>query len=161
MKLKKILAIAIATMTITANLSLLPVSASTTNSNFAIVIQSGKVNKDTVGVRKKANTSSVYLNYKNQVNGSSSSGPTKFRAYVYGSATSNGTMSDCTCYNTSIATYPVVTRGTKGFVKQVVCERFGRGSYALLYGSSAGSTGIARGCWSPDSVSESGTVNYN
>lgn len=70
----------------------------------------------------------------------------------------NGSLANYTC-GTSV----IVTKGTKGYIKQTVYETFGSSSYAQLKGAkvSGYTTGIARGCWSPDSVSESGTENYN
>lgn len=163
MKLKRIAIAALAAITIATSVMSMPVSASTVDSDFAIVIQTGKTNADTNGKRKKTTTTSTYVNYNKTVGPGSgaASGPAKFRVYVYGSSSATGAMKDCTCYNTSVAAYPVITKGTKGYVKQLVCEQYGANAYALLYGSKYSGTGTARGCWSPDSASESGATYYN
>ena len=56
----------------------------------------------------------------------------------------------------------VITKGTKGYIIQYVYETFGYNAYAQIYGKQYSSyTGTAKGCWSPDSVYESGTTTYN
>lgn len=137
----------------------MPVSASTVDSDFEIVIPNSGSNYNQNSRRKKA--TSTYVNYSKTVgpnyNGQAT-GPNKIRMYVYGSEGPNGSLANYTC-GTSV----IVTKGTKGYIKQTVYETFGSSSYAQLKGAkvSGYTTGIARGCWSPDSVSESGTENYN
>jgi len=55
-----------------------------------------------------------------------------------------------------------VTFGQKGYVRQDVYERFGSNAWARIMARSAdGSSGRANGKWSPDSVWESGCIEFN
>ena len=55
-----------------------------------------------------------------------------------------------------------VTFGQKGYVRQDVYERFGSNAWARIMARSAdGSSGRANGRWSPDSVWESGCIEFN
>ena len=161
MKFKKIAITALSSITMATSVMCMPVSASTVDSDFEIVIPNSGSNYNQNSRRKKATSTSTYVNYSKTVgpnyNGQAT-GPNKIRMYVYGSEGPNGSLANYTC-GTSV----IVTKGTKGYIKQTVYETFGSSSYAQLKGAkvSGYTTGIARGCWSPDSVSESGTENYN
>lgn len=114
--------------------------------------------------RLKKNTSSTYVNYKTKASGASATGPNKFRAFVYGGTGS--TFVDCSSYTLSGKLRPkaIIRKGTKGYILQTVYERFKGNSkiYAELRGMSVDNDyDYAEGCWSPDSVSESGTITYN
>ena len=55
-----------------------------------------------------------------------------------------------------------VTFGQKGYVRQDVYERFGSNAWARILARTAdGSSGRANGRWSPDSVWESGCIEFN
>ncbi len=161
MKFKKIAIAALAAITMATSIMYMPVSASTVDTDFEIVIPNSGSNYNQNSKRKKATSTSTYVNYSKTVgpnyNGQAT-GPNKIRMYVYGSNGPNGSLANYTC-GTSV----IVTKGTKGYIKQTVYETYGSNSYAQLKGAkvSGYSTGIARGCWSPDSASESGTINYN
>ena len=173
-KVKRIMAAIMATIALTSTglSSTMSASASnTTNVNYSINISSNISTKtaDSNSQQLKQDDKSTYINYNSLKNGGSVSGPTKFRVYVFGSATSNGTYVDCSSYKSDGTARPaaIITKGTKGYVKQLVYETFGYNSYAKLYGQryKVGNTtygyGTTTGCWSPDSVYESGTIEYN
>lgn len=161
MKLKRMLTLILAMLVVVTSMVCIPVSASTVDSDFEIFIQNSGISADLNSRRKKATSTSTYVNYSKTVgpnfNGQAT-GPNKIRMYVYGS---NGPSGDLANY--TIGTSVVVTKGTRGYIKQTVYEVFGSNAYAQLRGAmvSGYGTGIARGCWSPDSVSESGAVDYN
>lgn len=168
MKLKRIAAIALATMTMAVGvMSISASAANTTDENFSISITSTSTKRSNSASRRlKTNSTSTFVNYKTLKDGSTSaSGPYKFVAYVYGSDTSSSALVDLSSYDSSgnARKKAVVTKGTKGFIKQLVNETFGSNAYAQLYGSqySGSTTGTAKGCWSPDSVADSSAVNYN
>jgi hypothetical protein len=160
-KIKRIAIAALAAVTMATSVISIPVSASTVDTDFEIVIPNSGSNYNQNSRRKKATSTSTYVNYSKTVgpnyNGKAT-GPNKIKMYVYGSNGSSGTLANYTC-GTSV----IVTKGTKGYIKQTVYETFGSNSYAQLKGAKASgyTTGIARGCWSPDSASESGAINYN
>lgn len=173
-RIKKIIVavMAVATMATSAVGTMSASAANTSNYDFNINISSntGTIRADTLNPKQmKLDSTSTYVNYTVTKNGTSSSGPSKFRVYVYGSSTENGTYVDCSSYKSDGTARPaaIVTKGTKGFVKQLVYENFGYGSYATLYGQryKVGSTtygyGTTTGCWSPDSEYESNTTQYN
>ena len=78
---------------------------------------------------------------------------------------SNYTWYDCTSviYGSSTSRrVAAVTFGQKGYVRQDVYERFGSNAWARIMARSAdGSSGRANGRWSPDSVWESGCIEFN
>lgn len=78
---------------------------------------------------------------------------------------SAGPWYDCTSviYGTSTSRrVAAVTFGQKGYVRQDVYERFGSNAWARIMARSAdGSSGRANGRWSPDSVWESGCIEFN
>lgn len=138
-------------------------AAETNDTNFSISIQSNIISPSSSSRRLKTNDTSTYVNYKTLANHSTSaSGPYKFRCYVYGSDTSTSQLIDLSSYDLNGNARPqaIVTRGTTGYMYQLINETFGPNAYAQLYGSKYSSyTGTAKGCWSSDSVG-SGTI-YN
>ena len=111
----------------------------------------------------KENDSSTYVNYATRADHTTpASGPYKFKCYVYGSDTSTSGLVDLSSYDQYGNARPdaVVTRGSIGYIYQLIHETFGDNAYAQLYGGQYQSyTGTAKGCWSSDSVG-SGIV-YN
>jgi len=55
----------------------------------------------------------------------------------------------------------IVTRGTKGYIRQDVREKYGTSAWASLRGKYSSGLGTAIGEWSPDSVPQSGCIEYN
>ena len=84
---------------------------------------------------------------------------------IDGASGSAGPWYDCTSaiYGTSTSRrVAAVTFGQKGYVRQDVYERFGSNAWARIMARSAdGSSGRANGKWSPDSVWESGCIEFN
>ncbi|MDD5796500.1 MAG: hypothetical protein PUD24_06165 [Oscillospiraceae bacterium] len=151
-------------------LFILPASAANnTDTNFSISITSTSVTSSNSATarRLKTDTSSSYINYTKLADKTTSaSGPYKFIAKIYGSATSSSAMVDCTSYvhNSSgtVIGYrsdAVVTKGSVGLIRQDVYEMFGSGAYGQIWGRAYSSsyTGTAKGCWSVDSV---GSYSY-
>lgn len=138
--------------------------ASTSDINFSIpIMESGEIRFST-GMGLKEDDSSTYVNYTRSASGTTASGPYKIQALIYGRDYA-GDYVDCTSrtLHGSIRPAPIVTRGTKGYITQFIYERFGE-TYAKIAGSKAPGqfdTGTAFGCWSADSVYESGTIYYN
>ena len=159
MKIKRLLSLVLAVMVL-LSVYTFSVSASNVDSNFEIHIpNSSVVANSTYAARVKDNSSSAYVNYKTRVGGSAASGPYQFEVQIWGSYSSNGPFTDCSSYtiNGIARTKAVVTRGTVGLVRQDVYERYGAYSYAQIYGKRISESGIALGCWSPDSV---GSYSY-
>lgn len=159
MKRKRFLAILLVVMTL-MSICTFSVSASNVDSNFEIHIpNSNVVASSTYAARVKDNSSSAYVNYKTRVGGSAASGPYQFEVQIWGSYTSSGSFTDCSSYtiNGIARTKAIVTRGTVGLVRQDVYERYGAYSYAQIYGKRISESGIALGCWSPDSI---GSYSY-
>lgn len=160
MKIKRLSILCLTVLMIMTLVMPFTASASTVDSNFVIYINSnGAITPDQNGNRKKADDSYTYVNYSKIINTSggstSASGPYYFKIHVYGSSGINGTLVDET------ANYiPTIRRGTKGYVTQLVHEHHSN-PYAKLYGEYYNESGFAKGCWSPDSVYESGTTYYN
>jgi len=156
MKIKKVAVFAVAVMMTLSVLSI-PVSADNRDSSFSIAITSTSgVTKNSISVRKKDDTTSSYLKYN--------AGPYKFIAYVYGASGSNGTYTDCTSIingTNKRRRDAIVTRGTKGYIRQDVREKYGTSAWASLRGKYSSGLGTARGEWSPDSVPQSGCIEYN
>lgn len=154
------MAMAVSISTISAPVN----AANTTNKNFGLWLVTDRIMSTEQKARLKKNTSSTYVNYKSKVSGESAKGPNKFRAFVYGGT--GTTLIDCSSYTLSGKARPkaIVRKGTKGYILQTVYEKFKGNSkiYAELRGINIGNDyGYAEGCWSPDSVSESGTITYN
>ena len=138
-------------------------AANITDANFNITIQSGLKSANAYSRRLKENDSSTYVNYATRADHTTpASGPYKFKCYVYGSDTSTSGLVDLSSYDQYGNARPdaVVTRGSIGYIYQLIHETFGDNAYAQLYGGQYQSyTGTAKGCWSSDSVG-SGIV-YN
>lgn len=163
MKWKKYAAVAMATMMIAGNAMGVTAHANARDTDFKIAISTSGKAQNTASRRQKEDSSYTYVNYSTKINGSSAYGPAKFRAYVYGSNGSEGTLVDCSSYTSSGAARKpaIVTLGTRGFITQLVREKYGADAYAQLYGSYYAGTGSANGCWSPDSVPDSSAIYYN
>ena len=125
-----------------------PAFASNEDSNFMIPIAS-----------KKDNSTSAYVNYNIPTS------PNRIVVRIDGASGSAGPWYDCTSaiYGTSTSRrVAAVTFGQKGYVRQDVYERFGSNAWARIMARSAdGSSGRANGRWSPDSVWESGCIEFN
>lgn len=137
-----------------------PAFASSGDSNFIIPISSDfswGVNR--VTVRKKDDSTSAYVNYCYP------STPTRIVVRFDGADNSEGPWVDCTSviYGTTTSRREaVVVYGQKGYVRQDVYERFGSNAWARILAHTAdGSSGFANGRWSPDSVWESGCIEFN
>ena len=157
MRKKRFLSLAAAFITFT--MSAIPVTAAETSDKpFSIPINSTSstpVESTTNPVRIKTDASSTYINY----NGS---GPSKFVAIIYGCDSRGHSEMDCTSNYTvyvgngtyqNITRPPaIVTRGTRGFVRQDVAEK--KFTHAKLKGKYYSGLGTAKGEWSPDSVYE-------
>lgn len=165
-KLKKIIAIttlAIVMATSTSAMSITANAANTSNKNFSIALSTNAKRSSSTVARLKQDSTSSYVNYKVKADGSTATGPAKFYAYIYG-GTSSSNLVDASSYTPSgvARKKAVVTKGTKGYIIQYVYEIFGYNAYTQIYGRQYSTyTGTAKGCWSPDSVSESGTTTYN
>lgn len=107
---------------------------------------------------KKDNSTSSYVKAE--------SGLSTFIAVIWGGPV-NSESFDCTSYEfySGAARSPAVVRvGQKGFVHQDVYERFGGGPVnpeAQIFAKYNGVKGTTTGVWSPDSVYESGCVEFN
>lgn len=164
--MKKIISI-IFCLIIISTIFVFPVSANNhTDVNFSIPITStATTTANNIARRKKMDSSSSYVNYTKLANGTTSaSGPYKFVVKIYGSATSNSSMVDCTSYvHNSSGTVigqrspAIVTKNTVGLVRQDVYEMFGSGAYGQFWGTAYSNSyaGTAKGCWSVDSVGSS------
>lgn len=137
----------------------IPASAAyTTDVDFHLAVTS--IPTDTNHVRKKDNSTSSYVNYQTMTDGSSARGVYRFEALIYGADSALSTeFTDCTSVIWGTNTKrpkAIVTRGTRGFIRQDVYERFGSNAWAELTAraDSTSGTGYAFGCWSPDSVWE-------
>ena len=121
MKWKKYAAAALATMMIAGNAMAVTASASARDSDFAINISTSGKSQNLASRRQKEDSSYTYVNYSTKLNGSSAYAPAKFRAYVYGSNGSKGTLVDCSSYTSSGAARKpaIVTLGTRGFITQL------------------------------------------
>lgn len=106
----------------------------------------------------KKNESSIYVNYTDEAYG-----VTQFIAYVYAGLYESGPLYDVSSVSSSGTLRPTayVTLGTKGYIRSLAVEQYGRNCYVQLMGSPSGWFGEAHGLWSPDSSAESGTVYYN
>lgn len=137
-----------------------PAFASNEDSNFMIPIASNYTwGANEVSVRKKDNSTSAYVNYNIPTS------PNRIVVRIDGASGSAGPWYDCTSviYGTSTSRrVAAVTFGQKGYVRQDVYERFGSNAWARIMARSAdGSSGRANGRWSPDSVWESGCIEFN
>lgn len=87
--------------------------------------------------------------------------PYQFEARIYVSSKQTGSYVDCSSYTWDgyARSKAIVTRGSRGLIRQDIYEIFGYGAYGQIWGTKApnGTTGTAKGCWSVDSV---GTYNY-
>lgn len=165
-KMKKLAAVAAAAIMAVSTMSVSASAAETSDSNFSISIFSvSALSSNTASRRQKTDSSSTYVNYITQVDGTTASGPYKFRAVIFGSNGVSGVLKDCSSYTSSGTERPaaIVTKGTKGYIKQLVFEEFKSNAYAQIYGAASSSqyTGTAKGKWSPDSVADPDAVNYN
>lgn len=136
-------------------------AANSTDSDFIIPINRSDFPINTSYMRKKTDSSSAYINYSTRTNGSPASGVNRFEAIIYGADDGRSNQfTDCTSviWGTNIERpKAIVTKGTRGFVRQDVYERFGINAWAELTGIKAyayDTSGSAAGCWSPDSVWE-------
>ena len=114
--------------------------------------------------RLKTNSSYVYVNYQTDTR------PYSFDLSVYAGNYVNMAVNNVTgTPNNKWQTPVTITTGTKGFVRNYAYENYSAkgDAYVQLYGQ--GTQGLpstlafddAEGLWSPDSLSESGTVYYN
>ena len=152
--IKKIVAaiMAAATLATSAVCNISASAANITDANFNITVQSGMKTSNSNSRRLKTNASSTYVNYaKRDLCPTGRFG----RGYVYGSDTATSALVDLSSYDSHGNARPdaVVTRGSTGYIYQLINETFGANAYAQLYGSKYQNyTGTARGCWSSDSV---------
>lgn len=159
MKLKKTIALFMITIIMVLSLPF-SVSAHSQDRAYELYLQSGDtVTGNRSGPRqKKDNSTSSYVK-------SEAGGMYKFICVIYGASTRlTNTAVDCTTteiHSGKDRTPAIVTRGTKGFVRQDVYERFGENAWAQIYAKPIGYYGDNYGVWSPDSVPESGCIEYN
>ena len=137
-----------------------PAFASNENSNFQIQISSNYAwGANQVSVRKKDNSTSAYVNYNIPTS------PSRIVVRIDGALSSKGGWHDCTSVIYGTSTHrrdAVVVFGQKGYIRQDVYERFGSSAWARILARTAdGSSGTANGKWSPDSVWESGCIEFN
>ena len=123
-----------------------PAFASNEDSNFMIPIASNYTwGANEVSGRKKDNSTSAYVNYNIPTS------PNRIVVRIDGASGSAGPWYDCTSaiYGTSTSRrVAAVTFGQKGYVR-------------IMARSADGSSGRANGRWSPDSVWESGCIEFN
>lgn len=156
-----------AMMCVTSSLGMASVDAAeTSDTNFTINISSSNPSPNTYVKRQKVDNSSSYVNYNTKADHSTSaSGPYKFKCYIYGADNSISPLVDMSSYDQYGVARPeaIVTRGTTGYIYQRVNEFFGAGAYAQVYGAmlSGSYTGLAQGCWSPDSTGSGHVYNSN
>ena len=126
------------------------------DTNFEIHMSSpGAVASTTYAPRVKEDTSSSYINYRTRVGGAAASGPYQFEAQIWGYYSAQGAFTDCTTtvYETNLQrSKAIITYGTEGLVRQDVYEKYRDGAHAQIYGAMISESGIAKGCWSPDSI---------
>lgn len=165
MNTKKLFAGMIACTALISALVVPASAANNTDTNFTCTIASGirYANTETAQ-RLKQDSSSSYINYSTRVNGTAASGPYQFEAIIYGADSYYSTFVDCSSFTNSgkPRSKAIVTRGSKGLVRQDVYEKFGSGAYGQIWGTKApsGTTGTAKGCWSVDSVGSYPYYNY-
>ena len=147
---------AAATLATSAVCNISASAANITDADFSITIQSGYRIANSNARRLKTNASSTYVNYATLSDYvTPASGPYKFKCYVYGSNTSTSALVDLSSYDQNGNARPeaVVTRGSIGYMYQLINETFGANAYAQLYGGKYQNySGTAKGCWSSDSV---------
>ncbi len=162
MKIRRFILTSLAVLTFAS--SALSASAHSNDTRYEINVSSSYSGKTFSGQfqnsyslwEKKDNTTSSYVKAE--------SGLSSFIAVIWGGWPNTDNLSDCTTYEiySGAARNPAVVRvGQKGFVRQDVYERFGERAAAQIFAKYNGNTGIAKGVWSPDSVPESGCVEFN
>lgn len=151
---KRILALLLAVMFIVGATSI-PAGASNADSNFEIHLTSpSAVASSTYAARIKDNSTSAYVNYRTRVGGLAASGPAEFEVQIWGKRYETAPFVDCTTvtWDHQARTPANIRFGEEGFVRQDVYEIYGFNSFAQIYGRMISQSGIAYGCWSPDSV---------
>lgn len=165
MKIKKILALCLVA-TLVFGVIPLQASAHSNDKDYRISITSssnsqygGQFKNSYSSWEKKDDSTSSYVK--------ATSGLSSFIAVIWGGRP-NSESYDCTTYeyySGSPRKAAVVRVGQKGFVRQDVYERFGEdyeiNPVAQIFGKYNGVRGTTSGVWSPDSVYESGCIDFN
>lgn len=158
---KRILAILGAVIMATTVLSF-TASAHSNDRNFSVSVSGTTTVSIDSTAQKKDDTTSSYIRYS----GSDVSGPYQWVATIWGASSAYASSwTDCTTnYIGGGGRRPTayITLGTKGYVRQDVRETYGASAWARVGGRGCGYVGsTVRAVWSPDSVPESGCVDYN
>ena len=163
MKTKRFFAIFLAAVMMVCTFAVSVSAANNTDVDFEIPIvndYSNAANRISAQ-RLKEDASASYVNYTTTTSGASATGPYKVEAKIFGANSWGGTYVDCSSYTWDgiPRSKAIVTKGTKGFVRQDIYEKFGSGAYGQIWGhkASTSTTGTPRGCWSVDSV---GSYSY-
>lgn len=138
------------------------VSAHTNDTYFVVKVSSTTSVSIDSTAQKKDNTTSSYIRYS----GKDVDGPRQWIATIWGASSSDAkSWTDCTTYYAGTSTKrstAYITKGTKGYVRQDVRETYGRSAWARVGGKGCGYAATnAKAVWSPDSVAESGCIDYN
>ena len=159
--MKKALAIL---LTVVMAISSMAISAyaDTQNHEFYIPIQANSLYPNQYeSARLKENSSSVYISFMYATDVYVENVVSSFLLSVY----AGSPLTNCTgTPSSSNWNVPVrIAIGAKGYVKNWAYETYGYGAPVQIYGSpySNSDVGVACGDWSPDSVYESDTINYN
>ena len=162
---RKILALVLAVMFLVGATSIPASAVNNGDTNFEIHMSSpGVVASQTYAARMKEDSSSTYINYYTRASGSAASGPYQFEAQIWGYYSDSPyyfTYCFSSLYGTKFRrSKSIITRGTYGLMRQDVFERYPDKPYAQVYGAMISESGIAKGCWSPDSI-DYGYSYYN
>ena len=138
------------------------VSAHTNDNYFTVQVSSTTSVSIDSTAQKKDNTTSSYIRYS----GKDVSGPRQWIATIWGASAKNASSwTDCTTYYAGTSTKrstAYIAEGTKGYVRQDVRETYGSSAWARVGGKGCGyAASYVSAVWSPDSVAESGCVDYN
>ena len=138
------------------------VSAHTNDNYFTVQVSSTTSVSIDSTAQKKDNTTSSYIRYS----GKDVSGPRQWIATIWGASAKNASSwTDCPTYYGGTSTKrstAYITKGTKGYVRQDVRETYGSSAWARVGGKGCGyAASYVSAVWSPDSVAESGCVDYN
>lgn len=164
-KVKRMLAMCLASVMLVSAMALPASAKNNTDTNFTVRATSTSTryaNSETAQ-RQKQDSSSSYINYSTRVGGGAATGPYQFEAFIYGANTKTGAYVDCSSYTYDghARSKCIVTRGSVGLVRQDVWEKFynndGIYPYGQIWGkmTSSGTSGYAKGCWSVDSLGTS------
>lgn len=135
------------------------VSAHTNDNYFTVQVSSTTSVSIDSTAQKKDNTTSSYIRYS----GKDVSGPRQWIATIWGASAKNASSwTDCTTYYAGTSTKRSTAYITKGYVRQDVRETYGSSAWARVGGKGCGyAASYVSAVWSPDSVAESGCVDYN